>query len=410
MALAKAIKLGQNGVKLLYGEVLRMVLLTREQLEDRLAALNRASLELVSDLSLKTVLERIVQVARDQAGARYAALGVVNEQGDLDQFIPIGMSEKEISRMTHPPLGHGLLGLLGHDRNAIRIPEISTDPRRVGFPPNHPDMHSFLGVPIMLGETLLGQLYLTDKLDYHEFTEQDERVIETLAAYAAVAITNARLYDQLIRRDEQLLRRNEDLRLLNDVATALTSSLEMEEILQKTLDLVISYLDFEAGEIFLLEDNQKRLRMACHRGDYEQDFSHLERFRVGQGFVGMVAATGKPLVSNNLRKDMRYLRPAVLDAGFQSIACIPLSASGVVVGVMAVATRKDYSLTNRLLSILTAIGAWAGITIENARLNRQARRVAILEERDRIGMDLHDGTIQSIYGVGLVLDYAPRIA
>ena len=383
-----------------------MVLLTREQLEDRLAALNRASLELVSDLSLETVLERIVQVARDQAGARYAALGVVNEQGDLDQFIPIGMSEKEISRMPHPPLGRGLLGLLGHDRNAIRIPEISTDPRRVGFPPNHPDMHSFLGVPIMLGETLLGQLYLTDKLDYHEFTEQDERVIETLAAYAAVAITNARLYDQLIRRDEQLLRRNEDLRLLNDVATALTSSLEMEEILQKTLDLVISYLDFEAGEIFLLEDNQKRLRMACHRGDYEQDFSHLERFRVGQGFVGMVAATGKPLVSNNLRKDMRYLRPAVLDAGFQSIACIPLSASGVVVGVMAVATRKDYSLTNRLLSILTAIGAWAGITIENARLNRQARRVAILEERERIGMDLHDGTIQSIYGVGLVLDYA----
>jgi two-component system sensor histidine kinase DevS len=383
-----------------------MVLLTREQLENRLAALNRASLELVSDLSLETVLERIVEMAREQAGARYAALGVVNDQGDLDQFIPIGMSDDEIARINHPPYGRGLLGVLGHDRRTIRVPMISADPRSVGFPSNHPDMHSFLGVPIMLGDTLLGQLYLTDKIEHHEFTEQDELVIETLAAYAAVAITNARLYDQLIRREHQLSRRNEDLRLLNDVAAALTSSLETEEILEKTLDLVISYLDFEAGEIFLLEDNQKRLKMACHRGDFEQDFSHLERFSVGQGFVGMVAATGTAMVSNNLRKDMRYLRPVVLDAGFKCIACIPLSASGVVVGVMAIATRKDRTLSQRLLRILTAIGSWAGITIENARLNRQARRVAVLEERERIGMDLHDGTIQSIYGVGLALDYA----
>lgn len=346
-------------------------------------------------------------MAREQADARYAALGVVNEHGDLDQFIPIGMTEKEIKRMAHPPMGRGLLGILGQSRRALRVLEISADPRRVGFPPNHPQMHSFLGVPIMLGDTLLGQLYLTDKLNHHEFTEQDERVIETLAAYAAVAITNARLYDQLIRRDQQLSRRNEDLRLLNDVAAALTSSLDMDEILEKTLDLVISYLDFEAGEIFLLEDNQKSLRMACHRGDFEQNFSHLERFRIGQGFVGTVASTGKPLVSYNLRKDMHYLRPVVLDAGFQCIACIPLSAGGEVVGVMAVATRKDYNnLSDRLMRMLNAIGSWAGITIENARLNRQARRVAVLEERERIGMDLHDGTIQSIYGVGLALDYA----
>jgi signal transduction histidine kinase len=383
-----------------------MVLLTREQLEDRLAALNRASLELVSDLSLETVLERIVQLAREQAGARYAALGVVNESGDLDQFIPIGMTEEEIARMDHLPVGLGLLGLLGEERRAVRVPEIKADPRSVGFPPNHPQMHSFLGVPVVLGETLLGQLYLTDKLDYPEFTEQDVRVIETLAAYAAVAITNARLYEKLIRRDQQLSSRNEDLRLLNDVASALTSSLEMDEILEKTLDLVIAYLDFEAGEIFLLEDNRKRLRMACHRGDFEEDFSHLERFRIGQGYVGTVAATGKPLVSNNLRKDMRYLRPAVLDAGFKCIACIPLSTGVTTVGVMAVATRRDRTLSDRVLRLLTAIGSWAGITFENARLNRQARRVAVLEERERIGMDLHDGTIQSIYGVGLALDLA----
>jgi signal transduction histidine kinase len=103
---------------------------------------------------------------------------------------------------------------------------------------------------------------------------------------------------------------------------------------------------------------------------------------------------------------MRFLRRAVVDAGFQCIACIPLAAGGKVVGVMSAATRRERLLDPRELDLLTAIGTWAGITIENARLNRQSRRLAVLEERERIGMDLHDGIIQSIYGVGLALDYA----
>jgi two-component system sensor histidine kinase DevS len=383
-----------------------MVLLTREQLEDRLAALHQASLELVTDLSLETVLERIVQLAREQANARYAALGVMDENGDLDQFIPIGMTDGQIEKLAHPPLGRGLLGLMQKEKRAIRVPDIPSDPRSVGFPPHHPPMHSFLGVPIFLGDQLLGQIYLTDKLNYHEFTEQDERVLETLAAYAAVAIHNARLYEQLIRRDQEISQRNEDLKLLNDVATTLASSLDVDEILDKTLDLVMSYLGVEAGEIFLREDGEQELRLAQHRGDFGEAFSHLDRFKVGQGFIGMVAATGKTLVSTNLRKDMHYLRPEVLDAGFRCIACIPLTASGKVVGVMSAATRYDRSLGGRELNLLTAIGAWAGITIENAYLNRQSRRLAVLEERERIGMDLHDGIIQSIYGVGLALDYA----
>jgi signal transduction histidine kinase len=386
-----------------------MVLLTREQLEDRLAALHRASLELVGNLSLETVLERIVQMAREQAGARYAALGVVDDQGELEKFIPVGMTKEEIERMPHPPVGRGLLGIMREERRTVRLPEIGADLRSVGFPPGHPEMHSFLGVPILSGDKLLGQLYLTDKINYHEFTGQDERVIETLAAYAAIAISNARLYEELLQRDGELCQSNEDLELLNDVATALTSSRNVEDILDKTLDLVMNYLEVEAGEIFLLEENEHELRLALHRGDFEDGFSHLDRFRVGQGFVGMVAASGKMLVSTNLREEMRYLRPAVIDAGFQSIACIPLSAGGNVVGVMAAATRRDRSLDERELNLLTAIGTWAGMTIENARLNRQSRRLAVLEERDRIGMDLHDGIIQSIYGVGLALDYA-RIA
>jgi signal transduction histidine kinase len=383
-----------------------MVVLTREQLEERLAALHRASLELVSDLSLKVVLERIVQMAREQSDARYAALGVVDDEGELVEFIPVGIPPEEMEKIPHQPHGEGLLGLFRQARSTIRVPDISLDPRRAGFPPHHPPMRSFLGVPIMLGEKHLGQIYLTDKQNYHEFTEKDERVIETLAAYAAVAITNARLYEGLLARDQALQQRNEDLNLINDLAAALASSLDLDEILDKTLSRVMSYLDVEAGEIFLREDGEKELRLALHRGDAAEAFWTRDRFRIGEGSVGFVAETGKSLVNFDPQKDTRYLRRAVVQAGFRCIAIIPLVARGNVVGVISMATRREIHLDERSVQLLMAIGGWAGITIENARLNRQERRLAVLEERERIGMDLHDGIIQSIYGVGLALDYA----
>lgn len=383
-----------------------MVTLTREQLEERLAAMHRASLEVVRDLSLENVLQRIIHLALEQAGARYAALGVVDEHGEMVEFIPVGLTEEQIQNIGHLPHGKGLLGALMTDRRTIRIPDISADPRRYGFPPNHPHMRSFLGVPIVLGGNLLGLIYLTDKIEHFEFTETDERVIETLAAYAAVAINNARLYKSMIERDQALTKRNEDLALINALAAALTSSLKIEEILDQTLTRVMSNLDVEAGEIFLSEENGQYLRLALHRGEAPEAFWTRDRFHVGEGFIGLVAESGKPLVSINLAKDVRFLRRAVTEAGFNTIACIPLTAQSSLVGVMSVASRRAQLLDQSRIDLLTAIGTWAGITIENARLHRQARRLAVLEERERIGMDLHDGIIQSIYGVGLALDYA----
>ncbi|HLA97166.1 MAG TPA: GAF domain-containing sensor histidine kinase [Anaerolineales bacterium] len=383
-----------------------MALLTREQLEERLAALHRASLELVGDLSLDTVLERIVNLAREQVDAAYAALGVVNTQGNLVQFIQVGMSEEEVKRTGQPPVGKGLLGAMGKERCTVRVANVQTDERAAGYPPGHPKMISFLGVPIMSGEELLGQIYLTDKKGHPEFTQADAHVIETLAAYAAIAISNARLYQDLVGRDEALRQRNQDLSLLNDVAAALAGSLNSEEILDQTLTRVIAYLGVEAGEIFLREDGDRELRIALHRGEYMEAFLTKDRFRLGEGFIGIVAETGKPLVSIDLKSDMRYLRSAVVAAGFNYMACIPLMARGSVVGVMSVASQRERRFDEREINLLTAIGAWAGITIENARLHRQAQRVAILEERERIGMDLHDGIIQSIYAVGLALEYA----
>jgi signal transduction histidine kinase len=383
-----------------------MVVLTREQLEDRLVALHRASLQLVSDLSLEVVLERLARLAREQVNARYAALGVVDEEGDLEKFIPIGMTDEEVERMAHPPLGFGLIGALQQERRTIRVAEIASDPRSVGFPRHHPPMRSFLGVPILLGNRLLGQIYLTDKEDYPEFTEADERVIETLAAYAAVAISNARMYGDLLARDRTLSQRNEDLALVNDVAAALASAQDVDQILDQTLSRVMAYLGVEVGEIFLTEEGGQELKMALHRGAAPEAFWTLDRFKLGEGYIGIVAQSGKPLVSMTLDQDLRFLRRAVVEAGFKCIACIPLLAQGKGIGVMSVATRRERRLDQREIHLLTSIGAWAGITIENIRLNRQARRLAVLEERERIGMDLHDGIIQSIYGVGLSLDYA----
>ena len=383
-----------------------MVLLTREQIDARLVALHRASLELVSDLSLDIVLERIVHLAREQAGARYAAIGVVDAEGKLVQFIQVGMTTDEVRKMAHPPIGLGLIGAIAKEKRTIRIPDISQDDRSVGFPPNHPPMSSFLGVPILSGNRLLGQIYLTDKEDYTEFTRDDERVIETLAAYAAIAINNAHMYEDLAERDASLSQRNKDLALLNAIGETLSSKNEIEDILDKTLTHVMSYLQVEAGEIFLTEEDGLSLRLALHRGEAAEAFWTKDHFRLGEGFVGIVAESGKPLVTDSLQRDMRFLRRGVVNAGFRCIACIPLVAHSNVVGVMGVATRHLQCLDQRVVDLLMAVGNWAGMAIENVRLNQQSRRIAVMEERERIGMDLHDGIIQSIYAVGLALDYA----
>ncbi len=386
------------------------MLLTRQQLEERLVALHQASLQLVEDISLETLLERIATVACEQAQARYAALGVLGEDGQLKQFISVGMTDDEIRRIPHPPRGLGMIRALMDTTQSIRLAEIHQDPRSVGFPRNHPPMRSFLGVPIRLGEDQYGQLYLTEKLGYPEFTADDERIIQMLAAYAAVAIHNASMYDDLRERDQALTRRNQDLALLNSIAEALTSSLKLDEILQKTLSLVMDYMEVESGEIFLLEEDKQTLRLVLHRGQAAEAFWTRNRFTVGEGLVGLVAQSSDPIVSHDLANDMRYLRDAVVKAGFRQMACFPLTSSGNLVGVLSAVTRSANPLDDHDIQVITAIGSWAGLAIENARLHNDARRLAVLEERDRIGMDLHDGIIQSIYGVGLVLEHARLLA
>jgi signal transduction histidine kinase len=129
-------------------------------------------------------------------------------------------------------------------------------------------------------------------------------------------------------------------------------------------------------------------------------------FQVGEGYPGLVAKSRKSMIGMHLANDTNFLRDAVVQAGFQQIACIPLLSGENLIGVMSVATRDTEPFDQRSVQLLTAVGTWAGLAIENARLHANARRLAVLEERDRIGMDLHDGIIQSIYGVGLGLEGA----
>jgi signal transduction histidine kinase len=170
-----------------------------EAARGRFEALDDATRALAGDLELEPVLQHIVDHIRPLVGARYAALATVGPDGWFDRFITSGMSDQERARIGHIPVGLGLLGLVVHVGRAIRIPDIERDPRRYGFPPDHPPMHSFLGVPIVVMGVSVGNLYLTEKLGNPEFTADDERLVETFARHAGIAIDRARLHGEVQR-------------------------------------------------------------------------------------------------------------------------------------------------------------------------------------------------------------------
>jgi signal transduction histidine kinase len=381
--------------------------LSCEQLEERLAALHQASLELVQDISVDSLLKRIARIACDQVDATYAAIGVQGEDGGIDQFITVGMSDEEVAQMPHPPIGLGLIGAIAKSDDPLRVEDIHTDPRSAGFPEGHPDMTSLLGVPIRLGRRHLGQIYLTDKRDSSQFTADDERVIVTLAAYAAVAISNAHSYRELRERDHTLTRRNQDLALLNNLASALASITELDELLKTALNRVMLYFNLDVGEIYLSEENQNLLSKILHQGETVPAMWTQNRFTLKESLIGKTARTGQPTqVSLPYQEDPFLLNEELTQAGIRRIACFPLTSRSEVLGVLSIATRQAEPVDAMDEQLLSSIASWVGTTIENSRLNIQGRRLAVLEERDRIGMDLHDGVIQSIYAVGLTLEHA----
>jgi two-component system, NarL family, sensor histidine kinase DevS len=167
---------------------------------DRMHGLLEAVIAIGSGLDLEETLRRIVEAAVDLVDARYGALGVIGEDQRLTEFIPVGLDAADIARIHHWPEGRGLLGLLIRDPHSLRLADLATHPESSGFPAGHPQMRTFVGVPVRVRDRVFGNLYLTEKRGGGEFTEDDEAVLAALGAAAGVAVENARLYDEAKRR------------------------------------------------------------------------------------------------------------------------------------------------------------------------------------------------------------------
>lgn len=218
---------------------------------ESLTALSRAAVAVASNLSLDKVLRQIVESARELANARYAALGVPDSSGTLARFVHSGMEADVVATIPHLPEGRGLLGAILQEGRTIRIPAIGDDPRSVGFPAGHPPMKSFLGVPIRVGGEIVGNLYLTEKLDAGEFSQTDQELIELLAANAAIAIKNAQLYEQVGR----LAIVEERSRIGMDLHDGVIQAIYAVGLTLESARLLLAEQDQEQGETVALIDN-----------------------------------------------------------------------------------------------------------------------------------------------------------
>ena len=186
-----------------------------------LAALNSALLDIADARSSASVLERLVEAARSLVGARYAALGIPDGHGGFAQFLTVGISEEQMALIGPLPRVHGLLAAMLSETVPYRTADITADPRYRYWPEHHPDMRSFLGVPVLSAGEVIAAFYLTDKQDAPQFSAEDERLIELLAAHAAVAIANARLWD----RTQEDVTLGERARLARDLHDAMSQTL-----------------------------------------------------------------------------------------------------------------------------------------------------------------------------------------
>ena len=236
--------------------------------DGRLRELLEASIALGAELSLDTLLSKLVDTAAKLTGARYAALGVIDEAGGaLERFITTGIDDETHAAIGDLPRGRGILGVLIRDARPLRLGHLGEDPRSVGFPPNHPAMNSFLGVPVMMRGVAYGNLYLTEKAGGAEFTEEDEEVVTLLAAQAAVAIENARLYESATRWSRQL-------ETLHEVVQSIVNETDVERLLQLVCARVRELTD---ARLVLISASVRGRRGAADRRRGRRDIGRRDR-------------------------------------------------------------------------------------------------------------------------------------
>ncbi|MET1007690.1 MAG: GAF domain-containing sensor histidine kinase [Propionibacteriaceae bacterium] len=361
--------------------------------QERLRKLLGANRAIVGELSLPSVLRRIVEAARELVGARYAALGVIGADGLLEQFVHVGMTSDTVATIGELPKGRGLLGALIQDPHPIRLPRIQGDERSSGFPAGHPPMDSFLGVPIRSRNAVYGNLYLTCRAN-GEFTAEDEELVMALAATAGIAIENARLYEESRRRSQWL-------QASAEINSLLMSPGSRRDPQQLIVDSVLKLADADVVTLVLPVTDQELLEVEVAAGAGAEQLRGL-RYDLGDTLVGMAMETGRGVRVGSIDEQQGYsvhLSQAV-DVG--AVMAVPLVGEiGPHGAIMIGRLRGRSNFTTADLDLAESFARYAALARELVAARADQQRLALLEDRDRIARDLHDHVIQRLFATGL---------
>lgn len=345
-------------------------------------ALLDAVIAISSDLDHRSVLTRIVEAACGLTGARYAALGVIGRAGSLVDFVTTGLDDRERELIGDLPRGHGLLGLIIKQPRALRLPVISEHPDSVGFPPNHPPMTTFLGVPVRIRGTVFGNLYLTEKEGGAEFTEQDELLVGALASAAGFVIENARAFGLSERRRQWL----EASASLSD---ALQPPVDLERALRLITDAARSVSGATATAVLSYRYDAARTVTA--------DVDDQER----------VAGT----LDEVLRTPRSGPDITMVELEAMTALVIPLRthvAEHAALVVLFEVGQAPHDVEER--ELLASFADQAASALDRAQALADREELAVISDRERIARDLHDVVIQQLFATGLQLEGAVLLA
>ena len=370
-------------------------------MESRWRSLVSAGIAVTSELSLDAVLQRIVEASAELTGARYAALGVIDRAGTaLERFVTTGIDAETHERIGDLPRGLGILGVLIHDSQSLRLHDLTADPASVGFPPHHPLMRTFLGVPIVLRGVAYGNLYLTEKEGGEDFTAEDEELVSLLAAQAAVAIENARLYESSTRWLAQL-------ESLTEVGNALAGETELLPLLDLIATRLGTLIDAELVLIALPAANGD-LRIESAAGPQAESLRGTY-FGASGSKSGRVLERRRSERVDSTLDDVEVDQEVARRMGLRSGLFVPLLVGDRAIGVIAAHNHRgsDPRFTDEELRVAETFAARAAVAVDLAdRVQRDAlRRVVEGQEleRTRLARELHDETGQALTSILLGL-------
>jgi signal transduction histidine kinase len=367
---------------------------------DRLRVLVDSGIALSSELSLEALLQRIVETAAELTGARYAALGVIDKSGQaLERFLTTGIDAETHAAIGDVPRGRGILGVLIREARPLRLHDIADDPRSVGFPRNHPPMRTFLGVPIVLRGVAYGNLYLTEKQGGADFTRDDEELTQLLAAQAAVAIENARLYESSTRWLRQL-------ESINEIGNALASEIELEPLLGLVARRLRELVD--ARLVLIVLPAGDSLRVAAAEGESVYGVVGMQLEFAGSK-AGRVLERGRSERVDSVLEDAEIDQQAARRLGVHSALFVPLLVRGRPIGVVIAHDKAGPTpgFTDDDLRLAEALAARAAVAVDlSERVSRDSVRQVVEAqelERARLARELHDETGQALTSILLGL-------